>query len=222
MLDRDAYLGREAYLDRWSQLHGGYDPRANPWARGWLGLAYSCARPFLRWSPDLLTVIGVLVTALVLPPAAAGGRWPLLAVAVVVLSGLLDNLDGCVAVVTGRESRWGYVVDSLADRLCDAAYLVALWLLGAPGWLCVGAAAVTWWQEYARARAGNAGMGEIGIATVWERPSRVIVTAFALAAAGGWPDRADDAATVGAAVALGLGIVGVTQLLVVVHRALTH
>ena len=213
-------LSRDDYLDRWSQLHGGYDPRASPWARGWLALTYACARPLVRVPPDALTAVGVLVTIGVLPLAAAGGRWPLLAVLVVVLSGLLDNLDGCVAVVTGRESRWGYVLDSLADRACDALYLIALWLLGAPGWLCVLAGALTWWQEYARARAGNAGMGEIGVATVWERPSRVIVTAFGLAAAGAWPERAADLATVVAAVSAGLAVVAIAQLLVVVRRTL--
>ena len=215
-------LSRDGYLDRWAELHGGYDPRASPWARGWLGLTYACARPVRAVPPDVLTGVGVLVTAGLLPLSAAGGRWPLLAVLVVVLSGLLDNVDGCVAVVTGRESRWGYVLDSLADRVCDALYLVALWLLGAPAGVCVGAGALTWWQEYARARAGNAGMGEIGVATVWERPSRVIVTAFALAAAGGWPASADRLAAVGAWVSVALAVVAVAQLLVAVRRTLTR
>ena len=213
-------LSRDGYLDRWSQLHGGYDPRASPWARGWLSLTYACARPLVRVPPDLLTAAGVVVTAGVLPLSAAGGRWALLAVLVVVVSGLLDNLDGCVAVVTGRESRWGYVLDSLADRVCDALYLLALWLLGAPGELCALAGALTWWQEYARARAGNAGMGEIGVATVWERPSRVIVTAFALAAVGGWPARSEGLATAGAGVSAGLAVVAIVQLLAVVRRTL--
>lgn len=79
----------------------------------------------------------MLVSVAVAAIAAAGGRWPLAAVAVAVAAGLLDNLDGAVAILAGRTSRWGFVLDSLADRLSDAAYVAALWLLGAPGPLCV-------------------------------------------------------------------------------------
>src|SRR6185312_7632346 len=105
------------------------------------------------------------------------GRWlslayrlarPLVAVPIVVLAGLLDNLDGAVAVLSGRTTRWGFVLDSLADRLSDAAYLLALWFLGAPGPVCVAGGSLMMLQEYARARAGNAGMGEVGVVTLWE------------------------------------------------------
>ena len=105
----------------------------------WLTLAYTLARPLAARgvSPDALTAWGVLVSAAVAAVAAAGGRWPLVAVGIVVVAGLLDNLDGAVAILSGRTTRWGYVLDSLADRLSDAAYLLALWFLGAPGPVCV-------------------------------------------------------------------------------------
>ena len=48
-----------------------------------------------------MTVLGLVVALGTLGPAAAGGRWPLLAVLLVALSGLVDNLDGAVAVMTG-------------------------------------------------------------------------------------------------------------------------
>ena len=70
----------------------------------------------------------MLVSAAVAVVAAPSGRWPLVAVGLVVLAGLLDNLDGAVAILSGRTSRWGFVLDSLADRLSDAAYVVALCL----------------------------------------------------------------------------------------------
>ena len=75
-------------------------------------------------------------------------------------------------------------------------------------------------QEYARARAGNAGMGEVGVVTVWERPTRVILTAFLLLACGVLAAHADLLATLGAAVWIALGAVGLTQLLLVIHRRL--
>ena len=73
-------------------------------------------------------------------------------------------------------------------------------------------------DEAARARAGASGMSEVGVVTVWERPTRVIVTATFLGSAAllddPWP-------TLGAAAWVGLGVVGLAQLLVVVRRRLT-
>ena len=210
------------YLERWAPLHGGYEPAPGSLAGRWLGLAYVLARPLAVrgvW-PDVLTAWGVLVSAAVAVVAAPGGRWPLVAVGIVVLAGLLDNLDGAVAILSGRTTRWGFVLDSLADRLSDAAYVLALWLLGAPGPVCVAGGSLMVLQEYARARAGNAGMGEVGVVTVWERPTRVVLTAFALLACGLFPVRADLPAAVGAVAWVVLGAVGLSQLLLVVHRRL--
>ncbi len=74
--------------------------------------------------------------------------------------------------------------------------------------------------EYLRARAGNAGFDEVGVVTVAERPTRVIVLAPTLAVCGLWPEGASIAAVAGPAVLLGLTAVGVAQLGVVVRRAL--
>ncbi len=211
------------YLKRWAPLHGDYEPAPASLAGRWLTLAYTVARPLAARgvSPDALTAWGVLVSAAVAAVAAPGGRWPLAAIGVVVAAGLLDNLDGAVAILSGRTSRWGYVLDSLADRLSDAAYLVPLWLLGAPGLVCVVGGSLMVLQEYARARAGNAGMGEVGVVTVWERPTRVILTAFLFLGCGLVPGRTDLIVTLGAVAWIGLGLVGLTQLLLVVHRRLT-
>ena len=211
------------YLTRWAPLHGDYEPAPTSLAGRWLSLAYLVSRPMAARgiAPDALTAWGVLVSAAVAAVAAAGGRWPLAAVGIVVLAGLLDNLDGAVAILSDRTSRWGYVLDSLADRLSDGAYLLPLWLLGASGPVCVAGGSLMVLQEYARARAGNAGMGEVGVVTVWERPTRVILTAFVLLAVGLLPGSADLLATLGAVAWIGLGTVGLTQLLVVVHRRLT-
>lgn len=213
----------DGYLKQWAPLHGDYEPAPGGLARWWLSLAYRVARPLAvrGVSPDALTTWGVLASAAVAVVAESGGRWPLVAVAVVVAAGLLDNLDGAVAILSGRTSRWGFVLDSLADRLSDGAYLLPLWFLGAPGPVCVAGGALMGLQEYARARAGNAGMGEVGVVTVWERPTRVILTAGLLLGSGLLVGRADLIVTVGAVAWIGLGLVGLTQLLLVVHRRLT-
>ncbi|MGB9377191.1 MAG: CDP-alcohol phosphatidyltransferase family protein [Mycobacteriales bacterium] len=210
------------YFQRWSELHLGYDPRRAFWPRHWLTLTYYCARPLARRgvSPNLVTLAGGLVSALVPLLAWLRGGWLALAVVVIVLSGLMDNLDGAVAALAGRSTPGGYVLDSMVDRVSDASYLLALWLLGAPGWLCIGGGAVTMLQEYLRARAGNAGMGELGAVTVAERPTRVIVTAFAVCGAFAVPAHIAAAATLGAGAWLGLSLIGFGQLGWAVRRSL--
>jgi CDP-diacylglycerol--glycerol-3-phosphate 3-phosphatidyltransferase len=133
------------------------------------------------------------------------------------VSGLVDNMDGAVAVLTGRATRWGHLLDSVVDRVSDLLYLVALAVAGAPVPVCAAGGALMFLQEYARARAAAGGMAEVGVVTVWERPTRIVVTVMFLVAAG-----VVDAtwATLGAWAWVGLGAVGLTQLLVVVRRRL--
>ncbi len=215
---------RDNYLTLWARTHGGYDPATGLWlVRVWLTITYRLGRPLAARgvSPDAVTAAGVGLTLVVLPLTAVGGRWPLAGVAIVIVGGLFDNLDGCVAVLTGRVTAWGYVLDSVADRLCDGIYLLGLWLLGAPGWLAGAAGGALVMLEYIRARASGAGFGEIGVVTVGERPTRVIVTAFALLGAGLGPGRAGLAGAIGAAATFGVCAVGIAQLVPVVHRQLS-
>jgi phosphatidylglycerophosphate synthase len=212
-------LDRDGYLDGWRQLHGGYDPRRNRLVRGWLSGAYVVARPCAAagLSPDLVTGLGLVVAATAVPAAAGGGWWLLVAAGVVVLSGLLDTVDGAVAVLTGRATAWGQVLDAVADRLGDLLFLGALYAAGAPGWACVAGGLPMLLQEYLRARATAAGMTEVGVVTVWERPTRVIVTAAFLASAAAlgspWP-------ALGAWAWVVLGCAGLGQLGLVVRRRL--
>jgi phosphatidylglycerophosphate synthase len=209
----------EEYLDGWQALHGDYDPRGNPLVRRWLSLSYAVARPLAvaRVSPDLVTLLAVLLAAAALGPAAAGGWWLLLAAAMVVLSGLLDNVDGAVAVLTGRATPWGAVLDAVVDRIADLLFLAALLLAGAPVVACALGGALMFLLEYLRARAAAAGLTDVGVVTVWERPTRVIVTAAFLVAGAvvgdPWP-------ALGAWAWVGLGAVGLVQLAVAVRRRL--
>lgn len=210
------------YVRHWSALHGGYDPSGSPVVRSWLTVAYTGARPLAGWGvrPDVLTAWGLLASAAVVAIAAAGGRWVLLAGGIVVLSGFLDSLDGTVAVLTERVTRFGFVLDSVVDRLSDVAYLLALAVLGATASLCVAAGVALGLLEYTRARAGNAGMGEIGVVTLGERGVRIAVVAGTLFSAGFWVDQADHLAGIGAAAVLVVSGVGWGQLLLVVRRVL--
>jgi phosphatidylglycerophosphate synthase len=215
-------VDRAEYFRRWAALHGGYDPGGRAVTGRWLGLVYRLGSPLARRGvgPSFLTLLGVLVSVAVPLVALGGGRWVLLAVPVVVVGGVLDNLDGAVAVLAGRATRFGYVLDSTADRVSDAAYAFALWPLGAPVWLCALAAGLAWLPEYVRARAAAGGMTDLEILTAWERPSRVILTAFLLLVAGALPGHAQAVATGGAIAWSAFGAIAVVQLLVVARRRL--
>jgi CDP-diacylglycerol---glycerol-3-phosphate 3-phosphatidyltransferase len=95
-----------------------------------------------------------------------------------------DTLDGTMARLSGRSSRWGAFLDSTLDRVGDAAVFTALlwWFVGRGDqvWLAVattvcliGGAVVS----YAKARAEGLGLtADVGIAERSERLVTVLVT----------------------------------------------
>ncbi|MGN6089141.1 MAG: CDP-alcohol phosphatidyltransferase family protein [Actinomycetales bacterium] len=221
---RAALPKRGEYFDRWTRLHGGYDPRGNWIVAFWLSLTYVVARPLAvaGLTPDVVTVgTAVLGSVAVVSTAAVGGHIVILTSSLVVLSALADNLDGALAVLLDRATSWGYVLDSVCDRVVDAAFLVALWVVGSPGWLVALCGGVMGLLEYARARAVGAGMPDIGVVTIGERPTRVIVTAAFLLGAGLYVSAAATWASLGAVAWLAVHAVALVQLLVVVRRRLS-
>ncbi|MGB8651852.1 MAG: CDP-alcohol phosphatidyltransferase family protein [Mycobacteriales bacterium] len=157
------------YPQRWQELHG---TTPSPLVRRWLAAVEVLGAPLARLGvhPHLLTGAALVVAAAV-PVVPAPG-----AAALVLLSALLDALDGCVAALQDRASRWGAVLDSTADRVADGLFVLALVLAGGPAWLGVLAASAAQLLEYARARAGV-----VGTVTLAERPARVLVPCVALA-----------------------------------------
>ena len=215
-------LSREDYLDRWSDLHGGLDPRGSRLIGGWLRGVYALAWPWARAQvpPTAITLLGGALAAGVVWVASFGGRWPILAALLVGVAGVMDNLDGAVAVVTDRVTRWGGLLDALVDRVSDALLLLALWAVGAPAWACLAAGSAAFLQEYARARAAALGVADITVVTVSERPTRVAVAAMFLLGAGIYPSAAAGWAAAGAYVSLALAAVALAQLLLAVRRRL--
>ncbi|MEP6760590.1 MAG: CDP-alcohol phosphatidyltransferase family protein [Sporichthyaceae bacterium] len=209
----------ETYFDRWAITHGGYHPRSNVLVCWWLAIAYAVARPLAaaRVPPDVVTIAGLLAAGVVALLARGDGSLLLGAAVMVVVTGLLDNVDGAVAVLRDRVTSWGAYLDSVTDRVGDLLMVLALGLAGAPWQVCVLGGTLMFLLEYARARATVAGMPDVGVITVWERPTRVIVTAGFLASAAAlgdpWP-------ALGSWAWVGLGIIGLVQLTVVVRRAL--
>lgn len=208
--------------DGWSALHGDIEPSGV--VRGWLRIVRALASgPMLRIPPDVLSAAGVAALAGALAAVAVPG-WPWLAVPLIVAAGLLDGLDGAVALRTGRARPAGAVVDAVADRIGDVLLGAVLLALGAPpGWVAA-AVLLVLLHEYLRARAQAAGMPGVGAVTVAERPTRLIVVAMAAGGAAvfpaglpalGWGWGATFAITW-----TGIGVAGLAQLLVGVRRSI--
>jgi CDP-diacylglycerol--glycerol-3-phosphate 3-phosphatidyltransferase len=212
----------EAYVDRWSRAHGGYDARSSRPTMAWLRLAHGLGAPLARRGvpASWVTATGGVGAVAVGGVAALGGRWALLAAALVVVVAVLDGIDGAVAELTGTSSAWGQVLDQLVDRIGDVAMIAGLWVLGAPGPLCAAAAVLTLLDESIRSSAGAAGMVEIGVVSLPERPARLVVGGLSLAAAGAVPSAAALIVTVGATVWTAMTLAATVQLVVNVRRRL--
>ena len=103
---------------------------------------------------------------------------------VVLIAGFFDMLDGALARSTDRITRFGGVLDSILDRLAEAALLLSILVIYAReqstiGILIVGLALlVSFMVSYIRARAEASGLEcEVGLFT---RAERVIVLALGL------------------------------------------
>lgn len=182
------------HLRAWAEVHRTQPPEG--FVGGWLRGVAAVARPLARAgvSADAVTV-AALVAAVAAVPLAMVDGWPGPAAAcvAVTVSGLLDSLDGAVAVQAGRTTRVGFLLDSALDRLADAALPASLAIVaGGAGEVAVAAAAAAWWLEYVRARASLAAGGPNAVAaggpveperqviTPGERPTRIILTAVGL------------------------------------------
>lgn len=139
------------------------------------------ARVLLRLglSPSTVTVLGtlgVLASALWFIPRGQLVFGPL----VVALFLLGDGLDGTMARLSGRESRFGAFLDSTMDRLADGAVLVGIAWWGiriddhaTAGWAAA-ALVLGFLVSYARARAEVEGWdASLGL---FERTDRLVVS----------------------------------------------
>lgn len=217
---------REAALEAWSELHGGIDPRNSFWVRNWVLISHACARPLVRLglTPNTVTALGVIATAVGLCLTILGEWWPLLAAVVIVVAALLDGIDGAIAAQTGTASRWGRINDAVADRFSDVMLVGIVVVVGAPPWIGATLAVLTLILEITRATAQAVGMKGPGTVTVWERPSRVILAVVAAASASWWwgadvdSDVAAALATAIAAIGVALALIGTIQLGIAVRR----
>lgn len=170
-------MDKKEFFTTWSDLHGG--AKIEGVVKTWLQISYATAKFFakLRVTPNLLTFAG-LFFAIALWQFA--NSWP--AALFLVLSLFFDGIDGSLAILQKKTSKFGAFTDSFVDRISEVFWALALYELGAPATLVFIALLTTYVQEYLRARAGGLGHEEVGIVTICERPVRASLIFIAIVA----------------------------------------
>jgi CDP-diacylglycerol--glycerol-3-phosphate 3-phosphatidyltransferase len=160
-------LTKEEFYTRWSSLHS--DAPITGVVAWWLKISYRFAliATLLRISPNVLTLLGLVSAAMT--AIVATSWW---AVFFLVFSLFCDGIDGSVAIFQKRDSAWGATLDSVVDRISEALWLYALYVIGIPAWLAITLWSIAAFQEYARAKLSSLDVADIGVVTPAERPVR--------------------------------------------------
>lgn len=194
----------EEYLGHWARLHGTQLPQGL--VRIWLRIAFVLSTPFTRLNPNVITGFGlVLMPAAVYLAGSKNGSY-FLASGLFLFVGIIDSLDGIVAVRTSKTSSWGAFLDSVVDRFIDVGIGILLIALGASVELAVIAFALAFIHEYMRAKASGIGLREVGVITPAEKPTRIAIGVMFLLACGVFPERAAQLANIAVLVWVTLGV----------------
>ena len=143
----------------------------------------------LGLTPNTVTLLGFAVS--VVAAYLVGSGWLLAGGVVFLLGGGLDLMDGALARLTGTESRFGALLDSVFDRLGEAALFVGLAVYGlragfGDGYLLffmtVLLLALIFSQGVSYLRARGEGLGVFSRAGLMTRPERVVLLGIGLLA----------------------------------------
>lgn len=170
-------MNQTEFFAKWSALHGNAEIKGI--VKAWLKISFASAKflSLLRITPNLLTLLGIVFAI-----AMAVNPLSLWTIPLLVLSLYADGIDGSVAIFQNRESQFGAVLDSVADRISEALWFYVAYRIGAPAWIVLLTYVTASTQEYARARLGGLGISEVGVVTPAERPVRASFIFIALVA----------------------------------------
>ncbi len=167
----------QEFNQSWSKLHG--DAQITGVVKGWLRISYFIVKPLakLRITPNLLTLLGLFFGILLYLNALS--NW---AIFLLVLSLICDGIDGSLAIITCKSSKWGAMLDSVADRITEVFWGLTFIAIGADQNLVIAALLIAAIQEYLRARSAGLGLTDVGVVTISERPVRASILFVALVA----------------------------------------
>ena len=143
----------------------------------------------LRLTPNTVTLMGFGLT--LVAAYLVGSGWLLAGGIVFLLGGGLDLLDGALARLTGTVSHFGALLDSVFDRLGEAALFVGIAIYGlragfsdlyALFFITVLLLALIFSQGVSYLRARGEGLGVFTRAGLMTRPERVVLLGIGLLA----------------------------------------
>lgn len=170
-------MNLQEFNQSWSKLHG--DAQITGVVKGWLRISYTLVKPLakMRITPNFLTLLGLVFGILLYLNALS--NW---AIFFLVLSLICDGIDGSLAIITSKSSKWGAILDSVADRLTEIFWGLTFIAIGADQNLVIAALLIAAVQEYLRARSAGLGLTNVGVVTISERPVRASILFVALIA----------------------------------------
>jgi phosphatidylglycerophosphate synthase len=170
-------MTKDEFFLTWSKLHG--DAKISGIVKGWLTISFPVSKSLakIRITPNALTILGLIFGILLYINAKA--VW---APVILVISLICDGVDGSLAIITGKSSKWGALLDSVVDRITEVFWALALYTLGVDSKILITVLILASAQEYLRARAGGVGLAQVGVVTVAERPVRASFIFIALIA----------------------------------------
>ena len=170
-------MSQAEFFLAWSKLHG--DAQITGIVKLWLKISFAIVKPLakLKVTPNSLSISGLIFGVFLYLNAEA--KWAAL---LLVASLICDGIDGSLAIITGKASKWGAALDSILDRITEVFWALAFISIGADERLVITALILASAQEYLRARAGGLGLTEVGVVSVSERPVRASILFVALIA----------------------------------------
>lgn len=191
------YMSFEAYKQDWQRSHmfqEQIDEDVRSGFNKWLKFNFILSKylAIIGFTPNLTSALAfVLSTASAYYFIKAASEIPInlflsdlyfaLAVAFLLLSGLLDVLDGAVARLTYSSTSFGDLIDNVLDKYSDAIVLIAI-IYGGLVNPIIGLAALlgSLLVDYARARTMGLGLKRTKV-TIGERPFRMLMISVAVA-----------------------------------------
>ena len=143
------------------------------------GAKFFCA---IKFTPNGITILGFLIT--LVSAYLVGAGWLLAGGIVFLFAGGLDLMDGALARLTGKVSPFGALLDSVFDRLSEAALFVGLAVYALRDdigedrqvfFITVLLLALIFSQVVSYLRARGEGLGVFTKAGLMTRPERVVL-----------------------------------------------
>jgi len=136
----------------------------------------------IKFTPNGITILGFLIT--VVSAYLVGAGWLVAGGIVFLFAGGLDLMDGALARLTGKVSPFGALLDSVVDRLSEAALFVGMAVYALREdlsqdrqvfFITVLLLALIFSQAVSYLRARGEGLGVFTKAGLMTRPERVVL-----------------------------------------------